>query len=515
MSDFCVIGSGPAAISAAVALTRRNLRVTMLDAGRALEPSRAETVATLASQLPVNWDIADVQRLKEGVEVSPSGIPLKRLYGSDFPFSSDGVALEMNFENAGARPSFALGGLSTVWGAGMLPFHPDDIADWPIDLSELDQSYRQVLSYIPCSGAKDGLAKLFPLHTDSLQSLPPSAQGQAFLRDAARSVDTLARRGVVVGQSRLAVEGRACERCGLCLYGCPYGLIYNAAFTLKHLRTLPNFRYEPGFVVERLTEGNGSVQIMGHDLATQSSRRFEAGRVLLGAGVIPSTAILLASLGDFGVPIRLQDSFYFLLPLLRLAGVADIERERLHTLAQAFLVMRDAALSRHFVHFSIYGFNDLMIPSLKASLGPLGGIKALVSRTLVAGGYLHSSLSPGLSMTLQPGRVTLEGDDAGEAIGLAKRAAMKLFGHTARLRTLPLIPAMRFPPPGRGFHTGSSFPMRAERTRHTSDIEGRPFGFDRVHLVDASCLPSIPATTITLPVMANAWRIANRAADRA
>jgi len=56
--------------------------------------------------------------------------------------------------------------------------------------------------------------------------------------------------------------------------------------------------------------------------------------------------------------------------------------------------------------------------------------------------------------------------------------------------------------------------MQRERSAHTSDVEGRPFGFDRVHLVDASCLPSIPATTITLPVMANAYRVATLAASR-
>ena len=41
-----------------------------------------------------------------------------------------------------------------------------------------------------------------------------------------------------------------------------------------------------------------------------------------------------------------------------------------------------------------------------------------------------------------------------------------------------------------------------------SDLLGRPAGFRRVHVVDASVLPSLPATTITLSLMANAQRIA-------
>ena len=515
MSDFCVIGSGPSAISAAVALTRRNLRVTMLDAGRTLEDSRVETVARLGALDPVNWSETDVQRLKEGVSVSSDGIPMKRLYGSDFPFRTEGTDLNFDYANAGIRPGFARGGLSNVWGAGMLPFHRDDIADWPFDATELDDGYRGVLSFVPCSGVNDALDGLFPNHSGNLQNLPPGRQGRAFLRDAARSADALGRSGIVAGQSRLAVDGKSCVRCGMCLYGCPYQLIYNSAFTLEQLLTLPNFRYESGFVVERLLEENGSVRIEGHDLTTQARRQFEAGRVLLGAGVIPSTAILLASLGDFDVKIRLQDSFYFLVPLLRLAGVPDPGGEKLHTLAQAFVVMRDASVWKQFVHFSVYGYNDLMIPSLKASVGAPGGINALVSRVMVAGGYLHSKLSPGLWMTLQPGGVRLEGEDSTSAVAVAKKAARKLLRQAARLRAAPLIPAMRFPSPGRGFHTGGSFPMSRGPLRHASDVEGRPYGFDRVHLVDASCLPSIPATPITLPVMANAWRIANRAAERA
>ena len=500
MSEFCIIGSGPSAIAAAVALTRRNLPVTMLDAGRSIEPSRAQTVARLASQKPEEWDPADVARLKEGVEVSSRGIPLKRLYGSDFPFVTEGSGREFEYTEAGIRPSFARAGLSNVWGAGMLPFHRDDMADWPFDPAELDPCYHEVLSFVPSTGSKQ-------------EELAPSRQGLGLLQDAARSKNALAAHGINVTSSTLAVSGRKCVRCGLCLYGCPYGLIYNSESTLRDLMTLPNFRYQPGFVVDRLKEQTGEVRIEGHDLATGSRLEARARRVLLGAGVIPSTAILLASLGDYGVRIRLQDSFYFLVPLLRFAGLHGLAEERLHTLTQAFITMRDPDVCQQFIHFSVYGFNDLMIPSLRASVGPLGSVESFYARTMVAGGYLHSALSPGLWMTIEGDRVRLEGEDSTGAVTLAKKAVAKLAKQALRLRTLPLAPAIRFFPPGRGYHTGGSFPMRTNPVRHTSDIEGRPFGFERVHLIDASCLPSIPATTITLPVMANSWRIANIVAN--
>ncbi len=42
---------------------------------------------------------------------------------------------------------------------------------------------------------------------------------------------------------------------------------------------------------------------------------------------------------------------------------------------------------------------------------------------------------------------------------------------------------------------------------YQSDVLGRPCGFNRVHAVDSTIFPSIPATTITLSIMANAHRI--------
>ncbi len=75
----------------------------------------------------------------------------------------------------------------------------------------------------------------------------------------------------------------------------------------------------------------------------------------------------------------------------------------------------------------------------------------------------------------------------------------------------PLTPVSRLGQPGSSFHCGGTFPMRKAPAALETDALGRISGLERVHIVDASVLPSIPATTITLSVMANAHRIASQA----
>jgi choline dehydrogenase-like flavoprotein len=81
------------------------------------------------------------------------------------------------------------------------------------------------------------------------------------------------------------------------------------------------------------------------------------------------------------------------------------------------------------------------------------------------------------------------------------------------MKAFPVPPAIRPGEPGRGFHTGGTFPMRRNPDAFQADLLGRPTGFSRVHLVDSSVFPSLPATTITLSVMANAHRIGSTALD--
>jgi choline dehydrogenase-like flavoprotein len=91
-------------------------------------------------------------------------------------------------------------------------------------------------------------------------------------------------------------------------------------------------------------------------------------------------------------------------------------------------------------------------------------------------------------------------------------AVIKKLSSLARATgAMPLSPMMEVSHPGRGFHHGGSFPMSASPGEFETDLLGRPFGWKLIHVVDATVLPSIPATTITYPVMANAHRIATDA----
>jgi hypothetical protein len=309
----------------------------------------------------------------------------------------------------------------------------------------------------------------------------------------------------------------------LCLYGCPHSLIYSSAQTLRQLIDSQRVTYLDRQRVERLESTPSGVTIHSRDLRRNEMQTFTAERVFVGCGVLPTAWLALHSLDAFDTPIEMLDSQYFIYPFFRLRRTPGVESEALHSLAQAFLEIDDPAISRHLVHLEIFGYSDflkraLMETPLRFLLRHRFFAEQILERLLVVQGFVHSADSGKLRLVLRKGangRPTLDAAAIASrrALLVSLKAGLKLMANAFALRGMPVVPAIQFAEPGRSYHSGGTFPMRKNPGRFETDALGRLPGLERVHLVDASVFPSIPATTITLTIMANAHRIATQSLD--
>ena len=524
MHTLCVIGSGPAGVAAASALVSRGQDVLMLDGGVELEPGRAKIVAGLSQKKFSDWPPDQIAALQGKDLADAKGIPIKKLFGSDFPYRETEDKIPWRAPGIAVRPSLAFGGLSNVWGATMLPHRQEDISDWPIKNSDLAEHYRAAAKIAGLAGRRDDLEELFPLHCDNPVALRPSRQADQLLKNLEQHRDALRARGWRFGQARLAIRaadsdrGPGCVYCGQCMTGCVYGCIFNAADTVRELQKVKNFRCEHNVVVTRLRENSGGVLIEGFHRETGRPLSFEARRVYLGAGIIPSAQIVLRSRDAYDQPVILRDSQYFLFPILLFRSISGVHSEMLQALSQVFLELDRPQISRRPVHLQIYTYSSIIGQALRQSLGPLKGFApAMEGRLLVVQAYLHSDESPTIELQLkrdgQKDLLQLEPRPNPESPRIIKRVLRELLKQFRALGGVPLLPMLKIGEPGRGFHCGGSFPMSSRPAGLQSDCLGRPAGWSRIHVVDASVLPTIPATTITYSVMANAHRIASQSSQ--
>jgi len=497
----------------------------MVDGGLHLEPQRRLVVNQLRRLAPEHWTKEQINWLdcEEGGNDS-DGLPRKLIFGSDYPYREAERHLALSNARVELKPSFAVGGLSSVWGAAMLPYCEHDIADWPVTVKDLNQHYKSVIGLTGLCAAHDDLSEVFPLFTDAPGCLELSRQASTMWNTICKNRNKLLATGIRCGHARLAFsspnrQNSGCLYCGMCLSGCPYSVIYNSEQSVATFRSDQNFSYEPNIIVAEMQESLDAVVVRGYHRLTLNAIEFKVNRLYLASGVIPTSGILLRSRSDYGRPVMLADSQYFLFPGVLTTRVGDVRGKRNHALSQLFVEIFDPHVSPFGVHLQVYSYNSLIGRTLQRALGPLAGSwlhREIECRLMVFQGFLHSNQSGKIALTLHrhaaSDRIELRGVINDETTGVVRKVVRKIFKNGLRLGVVPISTFLKLTRLGRGYHVGGAFPMRKRPGKFDSDVLGRPTDWRRVHVVDATVLPSVPATTITLTVMANAHRIASEAA---
>jgi choline dehydrogenase-like flavoprotein len=512
--DYLIIGTGPSAIAAAMAFRRLGKKFEVIDVGLDLEPVRRAQADYLAARDPATWSAEARNTLFPAPKASSAGVEKRFAFGSDFPYRRP-EPLVLNTENCIIDVSHGFGGFGSVWGATVLPFTDNDLVNWPLRASDLAPSYQHVASYVPISSAEDDLEQHFPRFLGERDGLAVSPQIQALAGAIERRKHALHRCGIWSGRSRVAVDtlggATTCRYCGACLDGCVYGALFSPRRLWTQLEE-DGVPIRRGHYALEFRESPNEVETVLIDLSAGSTRVVRSRRLFVGAGAINSTRLVARSLCLTQRPIRLLDSQYFFFPFLSYEKVAKASS---FTLAELFLEVLNPRLGPFFTHFQVYGLNSIFCQAIRAVVPRVARIPPLLrqveQRFYLFQGFLHSHLSGHLELTLEASdarkdRLKIRGVENPRSIRVA-RAAQRLI--RKNLIGYGIVPPfyLKMASLGRSFHVGGSFPMGGEDPVFRSDRCGRPATLNRVHLLDAATFPSIPATTITFSIMANADRI--------
>ncbi len=523
-----VVGSGASGVHFALTLLRKGLSVRMLDVGKqAAAPVLPEaTLNGLKRELtdPVSYFLGEDfgAALLPGEDEEYYGLPP----GKDYVFEAPPG---FHHESRGFAPlfSFARGGLAQAWTAGCYPLNQDELVDFPVDAKGMLRCYSEVASRIGVTGDEDDLARFMPVHEHLMAPLRLDEHSARLLATYERKRESLNRRGVFLGRTRVATlsqpfgNRKECTYLGRCLWGCPRGALYTPSHTLQECLTHDRFEYIPGVRVThlRLGAGGGAVAVVG-EVEGGGIREFQVDRVALAAGTLLSTRIFLATIqAATGERVRLSglmDNRQVLVPFVNLGMLGrsfSAESYQYHLLGMG---LTDTS-PRDYVHAQITTLKTALVHPL------LQRIPFDLRTSLRIFRALHAALgilNVNFRDTRRPDN-TLELDEGGSLriryvpeADEQLRVASGVRRLTRALRSLGCVvpPGMaHVRPMGASVHYAGTLPMSTVSAPYSTTewCESRDVG--NLYLVDGSTFPFLPAKNLTFTLMANAVRVAEAA----
>ena len=466
-----VIGSGPTGFAAALGVLSRGGHPAIIDFG-------------VGSFSPPKERVGSSQLAEKG---APGLLRLSLAYPSSLVSADDGGTLPV---------SATRGGLSRVWGAGVLHRDDEELRAFGRGEAGVRRGYAALQAAIPLAGnGHDATSRRFPWP----EGLAMAPQSQRYERVTAHLQDVTTG-DVLFGYPRMALDltgPSGCLRCGQCLSGCPEHLFFDASIALERLVSAGRASWIDGPAMSLSQDSAGVKVYYPHGSLL-------AERVYVAAGPVATIALLQRS-RLIPHTVSLFDSAVFYSAFLNFNRPLDDVGEY----ASSHLVAHSRSTGPGDFQMGFYESHPVYRDRLRGLVGAFPARllpDPLLLRINASIGLLAPEFSGRLRIRLSADGRSWVTRHATRLTQPAARSAIKRAGEwLGPLGIKPVPRGLIVPPPGSGFHVGGGLPVGGELV----DFDGRLKDAPRVHVVDASSLPKVWAGSHTFTAMANAHRIAN------
>jgi len=522
-SDVIIIGSGIAGLHAAYPLVEGGVRVTMLDVG--LDESH-----TLEEGVPLSFE--EHRRSDAGQDKIFLGDDLSGIGASTGDAGHAGAMTSgrrryivrgadthapVRNDSSVITQSLASGGLSEAWGAVCGFFDDEELRSVGIPPEEMKTHYAAIIKRIGVSGtnAKHDLQSPAEIDDNSTRILRTFLSRKPFFDNM----------GFRVEQPALALltrdkDGRRATAYRDMDFWDNIGRsIYRGHYTLETLRTYPNFTYVPDIFVKTVRQESAAVIVVTKNTATHQDIRFRAKRLIMAAGAINTTRILLRSFDLFDTPVPLILKNNYLIPNLLLSRLGHRSDPHRHSLCQLIMSGTRHGGNPVNAYVQLYSYKSLLLYKLLRYV-PLPVPEALSVLSLITPAMVLADVRFPMSAGTF-GQSILRKDVSGDHLEIThtetpahKTAQDKKIKPIKRaLRALGLLPLTSVRNPfGATSHYAGGVPYSESTVEHvlSVDRDGRLHQADRIYVADAASWASLPAKPPALTIMANANRIGTR-----
>jgi choline dehydrogenase-like flavoprotein len=516
--DVIIVGSGLSGTGAALELSEHAIRPLILDVGNTPSPKH-EITGNLFEYRKAH-DIHDItigDRL-QGLSNLLGGrqVPVKLTAPNAGYVTAGSESLGPVDEHGfSAIQSFALGGLANAWGAGCYRFTDDDLSAFPISAADLDPYFDRLTREIGIAGEADDLEPFFGT-ADGL--LPPLRLG--------RNVSALYRRyrnlrerphGFYLGRARvgvlsLPVHGRPATAYRNLEFFQEDRSLYTPRYTIERLARAGRIELLRGMQVRSWREAE-TIVVTAVDVVSGETHTFETRKLVLAAGAINTSRIVLTSFDDHECTLPLQENPALQFPLILPAAIGKALQTNAFGLVQLNLVW-DSRTYNQRLQGSIMEITAParaeFFPALPyAARSNLQLIRHLLPAMIVMQLFFPGSAQEPAALSLRPdGTLRI----LAEPGTIDTRSLRPLLRFLLRLGALTAQGLAVRVPNGHAIHYAGTLPMKDMPSRYQCHPDGRLHGTRHVFVADSAAFTSLPAKNMSFAMMANAMRVASTVA---